>query len=452
MRLLLFRLSLVRLGLACSLVFGVSKAGAEDILFVQMSDTHVYDQTADFQEFSAPPFPWFLPDFLSPWLTVKFLTSGYGEDVITKLKVALIEAGYEGNLEGLSDSEIYSIYAEERSKARGTFGLLNDEIKRALDEVVDLNPDFVINTGDLILEGNRGSPDSIDRWFKYYAELMESLPMPVYNTIGNNELAGTEREEFPSDHPKFGKYFFEKYFDRTHYSFAAGGFHFIALDTHRPDPKEDNPNFWSFGKMPAEVSEWLEQELEGKQSDNVVILNHEPFHFDPRWPFDNEQKADDEGLFGQFDVDYVLTGHTHYRSEMTIDGIHHLTSGALSGMRWVLPASVHERGFRVLQSEGDSLYSVWKRSFEPVIDFSSPQSDDPNTMTFAAIDLSQPFKSLSVSYQSEQVPVRRIGNYFYQVAIPRQEGVTLMITTNSELSGESIHQLTYQPQEQVNYH
>ena len=388
----------------------------QSTFFIQMSDTHVYDRKSDFVEFSSPPVPWFIPDFLVPWITINLLEKNYGDNVADKLKAALIANGYAGELNSMSASEVYSAYAEAQSAEQGIFEPLDLQIRAALKEVAGLQPDFVINTGDLVLESNEGSPEAIDRWFRYYGELMQDLPMKVYNTIGNNEIAGTGREDFTSSDARFGKYFFRHYLGPTHFSFDRSGYHFIALDTHSADPQEDNPDYWNFGKMTADIERWFENELKIHADKTIVVLNHEPFHFDERWPFDNDQQVDDLGMFGKYGVDYVLTGHTHYKSAMTIDGVQHLTAGALSGMRWVLPANVHERGYRLFQGFEAKLYSAWKQTGKRFIGLAEPQPADSSRLIIAAVDSSAAFKQVRFFAGKEELKVNVLSDYFFEIS------------------------------------
>ncbi len=396
----------------------------QSTFFIQISDTHVYDRRSDFIEFSSPSVPWFIPDFLVPWITISLLEKNYGDGVVDKLKVALKANGYSGELDGLSASEVYSAYAEAQYAEQGIFEPLDSQIRAALEEVAGLEPDFVINTGDLVLESNQGSPEAIDRWFRYYGELTKDLPFKMYNTIGNNEIAGTDRADFTSQDARFGKYFFRHYLGPTHFSFERSGYHFIALDTHSAGPQEDNPDYWHFGKMTPEILQWFENELKTHDDKTVVVLNHEPFHFDERWPFDNDQQVDDLGLFGIYGVDYVLSGHTHYKSAMAIDGVQHFTAGALSGMRWVLPASIHERGYRLFQGVGDELYSLWKPTGKRSIGLAEPQPADSPFMIIAAVDSQGPFKEVSFFSGEKALPVNALSDYFFEISnvdsLPRE--------------------------------
>jgi hypothetical protein len=244
--------------------------------------------------------------------------------------------------------------------------------------------------------------------------------MPVYDTIGNNEIAGIENDDFPPDDPRHGKYFFKKYFGLTHFSFDVGDFHFVALDTHRPDPDAGDPSEWSFNDMTPAIRDWADADLGSHTEEVLVVLNHEPFHWDPNWPIENRAGvAQDEGLFAKHGVEYVLSGHTHWQSFMTIDGVHHLAAGALSGLRWVMPVALHERGYRLFYAKDRRLYSSWKHTGRPVVAAAEPPSSDPTTFVFVVADAAGPFETIEANSDGESLAIERWGDYFAAVELPR---------------------------------
>ena len=272
-------------------------------------------------------------------------------------------------LEELGDVASLRAYTAELRRPESPLADVAGAARRAFEEVASLGPDFIVNTGDLILEGNMGSAEAVRRWFDFYDSITESLPVPVYNTIGNNEIAGNQNGSFRPDDPGYGKRSFEARYGPAHYSFDRGAFHFIALDTHRPAPTDSKPEWWSFREMDDGVVRWLEADLEANTDSTAVVFNHEPFHVDPALPYDDDiEPADDAELFERFAVPYVLTGHTHFNSFAREGPTTHITTGALSGMRWILPPEVHARGYRLFWARGDgTLHSAWKKLGEPVI-------------------------------------------------------------------------------------
>jgi hypothetical protein len=101
---------------------------------------------------------------------------------------------------------------------------------------------------------------------------------------------------------------------------------------------------------------------------------------------------------------------------MTIDGVQHLTAGALSGMRWVLPASVHERGYRLFQGFEAKLYSAWKQTGKRLIGLAEPQPADSSRLIIAAVGSSAAFKQVRFFAGKEELKVKALSNYFFEIS------------------------------------
>ena len=405
----------------------------DDAFFIQISDTHVYDRVSDFAEHSSPVVPWFIPQIVVDWLTLRQLRMAYGDDVLDKLREAL--APYEDTSGYLLEISVYRAYRAEFARPGSPFAEVAQAARDAFAEVAALRPAFVIATGDLVLESNRGTAEAIERWFSFYDTLVRETELSFYSTIGNDEIAGVQNPDFPPEDPRYGKHFFETFYGPTYYSFDRAGLHFVALDTHRPEPKPGEPEWWSFQHMPDEVRAWFEADLAAHAGRRVVVLNHEPFHFDPAWPFDPDQSqtADDAGLFAEHGVPYALTGHTHWNSFVREQQTTHITTGALSGLRWVLPPSVHERGYRLFYARGGELYSAWKRTGEPL--FARAEGAPDAASVIVAADGAGPFAEIEVERDGRPSQIARWGDYFVRVA--RGAGARLRVT-GVRASGERI--------------
>src|SRR5690606_4731555 len=59
--------------------------------------------------------------------------------------------------------------------------------KKAIDEINNINPDFIITGGDLIYDALGVSYERADSLFNLYNETIKLINAPVYNTIGNHE-------------------------------------------------------------------------------------------------------------------------------------------------------------------------------------------------------------------------------------------------------------------------
>ena len=416
--------------------------GPADAFFVQVSDSHVYDRIEDFERYSMPGFPSWIPGFARDWLTLLYL-----DDFYAKTAPDGIAAGMRQALKDVARSEGASPEALEAIDERGDVATLRAytaelrrpgsplsdvgaTARRAFEEIAALQPSFVVNTGDLILEGNAGSAEAVARWLAFYREITSDLGVPVYDTIGNNEIAGNQNPGFPLDDPGYGKGSFERVFGPTHYSFDRGDLHFVALDTHRPTPEDDRPRRWSFVEMEPDVRRWLENDLAAHAGRVAVVLNHEPFHLDPAWPLERYEPADDEGVFDRFDVRWVLSGHTHWNSFVREGERTHVTTGALSGMRWILPPDVHPRGYRLFLARERALHSAWKPLGEPVVAWAEGPEVAGGRVVVAA-DAAAPFARVRFSQGGTPLEATAWHPSFFWVPV-RADAGALVVEAESQ--------------------
>ena len=104
---------------------------------------------------------------------------------------------------------------------------------------------------------------------------------------------------------------------------------------------------------------------------------------------------------------------------MRENGTVHLTTGALSGLRWVLPPDLHPRGYRLFYASDGQLQSAWKATGEVVITRAEGAARSGDLVVVAA-DRSGPFASLEVKRGGQPLPYHRWGRYFLRV--PLQAG------------------------------
>jgi hypothetical protein len=420
--------------------FGIVPAPVQgDFFFVHMSDVHAYESVEDLAGLSpVSGLPWWMPRTLAGWLMLTFIERMYPDTSTEEIVDGLREvvSAYR-DVSDVWNGTLMMDYVEVAGEPANRIVVPGIEIPRAFAELVSLRPAFVVSTGDMILEGNNGSPEAVERWYDYYTRVAKDSGLAIYETIGNNELAGTANDDFPPSHPLYGKVLFRRYFGPTHYSFDYGGFHFAAVDTHRPEfaPGEEEGE-WSFVDMEPDVRAWLDADLSNAEGRTIAILNHEPFHEDPVWEFDDYEPAQDEGLFAKHGVAYSLAGHIHrngFQDAPPEGGTTHITTGALSGLRWALPTSFDSRGYRLVQTHEGRLYSAWKETGKPVLGFVDPRGDaaihpasshaeSPKALTgqvevvAIAVDVDAPFAEVRLFLSSdrgeEELPVERWGDYF----------------------------------------
>ncbi|HTN76008.1 MAG TPA: alkaline phosphatase, partial [Pirellulaceae bacterium] len=125
-------------------------------------------------------------------------------------------------------------------------------------------PDFCIELGDLI-----DAADSIETEKKYLATINKqfaALPGEKHYVLGNHCVTTLTKDEFLAGvgQPK------------PHYSFDAGGFHFVVLDAcFRADgqPYGRNNFQWNDAHIPREQVDWLRADLKATKNKTIVFAH-----------------------------------------------------------------------------------------------------------------------------------------------------------------------------------
>jgi 3',5'-cyclic AMP phosphodiesterase CpdA len=108
-------------------------------------------------------------------------------------------------------------------------------VNSTIQEIVDLHPDFVVATGDLVVEARGSAPKDILSIYELFNRSVQPLTkadIPFYPIIGNHDVVGVFNKTLDASEPGYGKGMFMKVFcqNRTFYSFDRNGYHFVALD------------------------------------------------------------------------------------------------------------------------------------------------------------------------------------------------------------------------------
>lgn len=197
-------------------------------------------------------------------------------------------------------------------------------IRRCIDEINLLHPDFVIISGDLVFG---------QLYFKEYSreyplcyELLQKFDVPTFVCPGNHDGYKRPFED--------GFDFWKKYFGPLYYSFDFGDFHFLSINSY------DWPaiNRWSLSVIPLNWGgsiqqpqlQWIEQDLASHQSALTFMF----MHHNPLWDttqdsllgrgYQNRENL--VSLIDQYDVDMVLAGHVHFDNVTQVNDTIYLTT------------------------------------------------------------------------------------------------------------------------------
>ena len=235
----------------------------------------------------------------------------------------------------------------------------------AIKEVNKLQPDFVITGGDLVMDVLNQSYGRSDSLYNLYTELSGKFEMTVYNTMGNHENYGWQRnEEGIEQHPEYGKRMFEQRIGPRYYSFDHKGWHFIILD----DVYLKEPGVYA-GRVDDEQMAWIIKDLDQvEEATPIAISVHIPFITSASQISRGGMSANNEGivasnsldvlkLFSEYNLRLVLQGHLHFLEDIYVQNqVHFITGGAVSGKWWANePDSKPEEGFVMIHVKGEEL-------------------------------------------------------------------------------------------------
>jgi len=239
---------------------------------------------------------------------------------------------------------------------------------QAIDKVNELNPDFVITGGDLVMDAlgqTRGRADSL---YTLYKELSANFKMPVHNTVGNHELFGFyRRNDIERTDPDYGDGMFKRYFGDPYYSFDHEGWHFIVLKSI--EEKADR-NYQ--GGVDSVQLVWLKNDLaKVKDETPIVVSVHIPLVSAFNQASQGGMSANDAGsvisngkdvlaLFANKNLKLVLQGHLHVLEDIYLAGrVHFITGGAVSSNWWNGPKGNLEEGFLLIKTKGEEISSEY---------------------------------------------------------------------------------------------
>lgn len=232
-------------------------------------------------------------------------------------------------------------------------------LKQALKTASELNPDFIITGGDLIMDALGQRYTLADSLYNLYIETMKELRIPLYNTLGNHEIYGIySRSGADSLNPEYGEKMFESRIGKSYYAFDHKGWKFFILNS-----VEDTRHDSYIGLIDNGQIEWIKEELNKTDPRTPIIIStHIPFITAKTQMYQGTTVANDSSeviyngkevlaLFSKYNLKLVLQGHLHMVEDIFIGGIHFVTGGAVSAGWWKGPNQGTEEGFMLVSAD-----------------------------------------------------------------------------------------------------
>lgn len=166
-----------------------------------------------------------------------------------------------------------------------------DRFKKLAEMALEKRPDFVLNAGDVVSDGNN-KHEWIEQYLAPAAELMKRVP--TYVAIGNHER----------NSPWFYKYVSYPS-PENYYSFEYGNAHFTVVDSNA----DLSPG--------SKQIEWIEKDLASAKAKWKFVTQHHPVFGSDTTYFGMPKKGNPDfrpliSIYEKWDVDVVWCGHIHY--------------------------------------------------------------------------------------------------------------------------------------------
>jgi 3',5'-cyclic-AMP phosphodiesterase len=235
--------------------------------------------------------------------------------------------------------------------------------RSAINKVNELNPDFVITGGDLVMDALGQSYSRADSVYNLYTSMEKEFKMPVYNTMGNHEHYGWyASSKADTNNPEYGDKMFEKRIGPRYQRFDHKGWIFFILDAVVQDGKGGYE-----GGIDKEQLDWLVKQLKDiSHLTPIVISLHIPLLTTEAQILQGATAANArnevvvnskevEDILEDYNLKLVLQGHLHYYETMYVFGTNYITGGSIAGAWWEGPYLDTEEGFVLLNVKGEEV-------------------------------------------------------------------------------------------------
>lgn len=195
-----------------------------------------------------------------------------------------------------------------------------EKMRRAVAKLNDSGVDLAIELGDLIDAAGGTVEAEIGYLKRIEAEFAELKKVDRHYVLGNHCVHTLTKAEFIENCAAKDRCSAKQ----THYSFDAGGFHLVVLDScYRSDGEPyRRANFdWRDTNIPKAELDWLETDLK-KSGKPTIVFAHQ--RLDDTEYYTVKNAAAVRGVLESFgSVLAVFQGHSHKNAHVEVNGIHY---------------------------------------------------------------------------------------------------------------------------------
>lgn len=216
---------------------------------------------------------------------------------------------------------------------------------QAVRQINELNPTFVVITGDFVHSSKNIS--QINEFKRITALINKDIP--VYYSPGNHDLGQSPtKEDFEFYFSNYGK-------EAERFSFKQGNSAFIGFNS--VIIKSDKNT-----KEEAKQFRWLKKQLRKvKKAENIILFTHYPFFihdFNEKETYSNQSvEVRDKyfTLFEKYGVNAIFAGHLHNNAEASHNGISMITTNAVGR-----PLGSANPGMRIIIIKDNEIHNEYK--------------------------------------------------------------------------------------------
>lgn len=219
-------------------------------------------------------------------------------------------------------------------------------IEKAIESAKKNNVDFILTGGDNVdIDVLGKDAETAHELYANYADIIKNAGVKYYAAIGNHDrFWGCEKND-----PLYNEGLFEKYINKSYYSFDHKGWHFIVLNTSNTVVDEQQ-------------KQWLSEDLKKTDGETpIIVIVHVPFLSVYYPALEGKYKSNDtfsnfKEIWDMFDgnnLELVLQGHMHLYEEIKVRDVQFITAGAVSASWWGGAYYGTEEGYLKVNIAGD---------------------------------------------------------------------------------------------------